>query len=181
MRRPHGWAAFLTILSSGESAKFSMPHVADSSGCAVAFLLSIGGRRKSLSANVLAVAARQSLRLLVWQAGCVVALSLVFAAFGGGKAGWSSLVGGGIGLIWTVYMTVMLAKHSIDYGVRLGMATLIVGWVAKVALTISLLIIAFRSQAIAPLPLLGGLGGALIAYWAWLTFRVKHADGANGE
>ena len=132
-------------------------------------------------ANVLADAARQSLRLLMWQTGWVVALAAVFAAVAGGKAGWSTLVGGGIGLIWTIYMTVMLRRHSVDYGVRLSMATVIAGWVAKVALTIGLLIIAFRSQAIAPLPLLGGLGGALIAYWAWLTFRVKHADGANGE
>jgi F0F1-type ATP synthase assembly protein I len=152
----------------------------------VAFLLSGGwiARRRlrgALIVNVLAAAARQSLRLLAWQVACVVALAVVFAGVSGYKAGWSALVGGGIGLIWTVYMTVTLWKHSADHGVRLSMATVIAGWLVKLALTMSLLIIAFRSSAIAPLPLLGGLGGALIAYWAWLTFRVKHADGANGE
>ena len=189
MRRPHGWAAFFNNCVEPEVSKVFNAARRRSVGLAIdlASGIFVVRRRlreecgKSLSTNVLADAARESLRLLVWQAGCVIALAAVFAAAWGGKAGWSSLVGGGIGLIWTIYMTVTLAKHSVDHGVRLSMATVIVGWVAKVALTIGLLIIAFRSKAIAPLPLLGGLGGALIAYWTWLTFRVKHADGANGE
>lgn len=135
-----------------------------------------------LNANSLAAAARQSLQILRWQAGWIVVLAIVCAIVWGARAGWSVLAGGSIGLLWTVYMAFTLYKHSVNHGVRLSAMTFFAGWMIKVVLTISLLIIAFRSGAVAPLPLLVGLFGAMVAYWAWLTFRVmKHADGADGE
>ena len=134
-----------------------------------------------MSANVLATAARQSLRILRWQVGWVAGAAGLFAAEWGFKAGWSVLAGGGIGLIWTVYMAIALYRHSLDYGVRMSALSFVGGWAIKIVLTISLLIVAFRSAAIAPLPLLAGLFVAMVAYWAYLSFRVGHAGVADGK
>lgn len=134
-----------------------------------------------MSSNALAAGARQAWQILLWQVGWIVAAAAVSAVVLGMKAGWSVLAGGGIGLIWTVYMVLTMLRHSVDHGVRLSMARMFVGWLIKLVLTFSLLIMAFRSTVMAPLPLLGGLSVALIAYWAWLTFRVKHVDGKNGK
>jgi len=119
--------------------------------------------------------------MLLWQAGCVAGLAAASAIFWDIKAGWSVLAGGGIGLIWTVYMTLTLFRHSLNHGVQMSAMTFVAGWLIKVLLTVSLLILAFRSKAMAPLPLLAGLSGALVAYWVWLTFRVNHADRTDGK
>lgn len=134
-----------------------------------------------MSVNVLAVAARRALAILVWQAAWIIVLAGVLALTLGAKAGWSALAGGGIGLIWTMYMAYALFKHSLSHGMRLSAVSFFAGWIIKITLTISLLIIAFRSRAFAPLPLLGGLFGSMVAYWAWLAFRVNHADRADGK
>jgi F0F1-type ATP synthase assembly protein I len=134
-----------------------------------------------VSTNVLAATARQAWQILVWQVGWIVAIAILSAVVFGAKAGWSILAGGAIGLIWTVYMGLTLQRHSVDYGVRLSALTFFAGWLIKVTLTFGLLLIAFRSKAMAPLPLLAGLSAALVAYWAWLTFRVKHGDGGDGR
>ena len=63
----------------------------------------------------------------------------------------SALVGGGIGLVWTVYMALVLFKHSLTHGVRLSAISLFAGWLFKVVVTVSLLVIALRSKALAPL------------------------------
>jgi ATP synthase protein I len=115
--------------------------------------------------------------MLLWQLGCVVGVAAVAAIFWGVKAGWSALAGGGIGLIWTVYMALAMARHSLDHGRRLSAMTFVAGWLIKVVLTISLLILAFRSKAIAPLSLLAGLSGALVAYWFLLSFAPSRAKG----
>jgi ATP synthase protein I len=151
-----------------------------SDGAAVSPKASIERRFESrLSVNILAVAARRALTILVWQAAWVMALAAVFALASGAKAGWSALAGGGIGLIWTMYMAYVLFKHSLSHGLRLSAVSFFAGWIIKITLTISFLITAFRSGA-APLPLLSGLFGAMVAYW-WLAFRVKHADSADGK
>jgi ATP synthase protein I len=139
-----------------------------------------GASRVDLSVNILAVAARRALTILVWQAAWVVVLAALFALAWGAKAGWSALAGGGIGLVWTMYMAYALYKHSLSHGLRLSAVGFFAGWIIKITLTISLLIIAFRSGA-APLPLLIGLIGAMVAYWARLAFRVKHADSVDGK
>jgi F0F1-type ATP synthase assembly protein I len=134
-----------------------------------------------VSRNVLALAARQALRILLVQAVFVLMLSLVSLLLWGLRAAGSVLAGGAIGSLGTVYMAVTLLKHSVDHGVRLGVLNVFFGWLVKLALIVSLLILAFRSGRVAPLPLLGGLFGAMLAYWASLTFWVKHADNADGE
>jgi len=133
-----------------------------------------------VSTNVLAAMARQAWQILAWQVGWIVAIAVLTAVVWDAKAGWSVLVGGSIGLIWTVYMGLTLLRHSVDHGVRLSPLTFFAGWLLKVALTFGLLVIAFRSTAMAPLPVLGGLSTALVAYWAWLAFRVGSGDGTGG-
>ena len=64
-------------------------------------------------------------------------------------------------------------RHSLNHGVRLSAISFFAGWMIKVALTVSLLVIAFRSGAVAPLAVLAGLFGAMLAYWSWLAFGLS--------
>jgi F0F1-type ATP synthase assembly protein I len=134
-----------------------------------------------MSRNVLARATRQSLQILRWQLGWIAALALVCGVVFGVRTGISVLAGGGIGLLWTVYMAATLLRHSANHGASLGVLSVLGGWVIKVALTLCLLVIAFRSKVLIPPAVLAGLFGAMVAYWGWLTFRVNHADAADGK
>lgn len=129
-----------------------------------------------MSSNAVAQAASQSLRILRWQASWIGALALVCGLMFGVRAGVSVLVGGGIGLLWTVYMAATLFRHSASHGTRLSFLGFLGGWVIKVALNLCLLVIAFRSKVLIPPAVLAGLFGAMVAYWGWLTFRGA-ADG----
>jgi F0F1-type ATP synthase assembly protein I len=140
----------------------------------VAFLL-------SGSTNALATAARQSVRILLWQALWIGALATIFAVTLGTKAAVSALVGGGIGLVWTLYMALVLFKHSLTYGARLSAISFFAGWLFKVVVTVSLLVIALRSKALTPLLVLMGLFGAMVAYWAWFVVGKKYANDADGK
>jgi F0F1-type ATP synthase assembly protein I len=119
--------------------------------------------------------------MLAWQMGWIVAVAAVCAVVSGQRLALAIIVGGAIGSIWTIYMALTLFKHSLSHGVRMGALSFMVAWVVKLGLTVGLLIIAFQSRLFVPLGLLGGLAMALVAYWGWLTFRVKHADRADGK
>jgi F0F1-type ATP synthase assembly protein I len=93
----------------------------------------------------------------------------------------SALAGGGIGLVWTVYMALVLFKHSLTHGVRLSALSFFAGWLFKIVVTVSLLVIALRSRIFAPLALLVGLFSAMVAYWAWFVFGKKYASDADGK
>ena len=134
-----------------------------------------------MSTNVLAAAARQSLRILAWQALWIVALASIFAVAFGKQAALSALAGGGIGLVWTVYMALVLFKHSLSHGMRMGAMSFLAGWLFKVVVTISLLLIVLRSRMFAPLAVLAGLFGAMVAYWAWFVFGKKYATDPDGK
>ena len=134
-----------------------------------------------MSTNVLAAAARQSWRILLWQALWVGLLATIFAVTLGARAALSALAGGGIGLVWTVYMALVLFKHSLTHGVRMSALSFFAGWLFKVVVTVSLLVAALRSRVFLPLPLLGGLFGAMVAYWAWFVFGKKYASDADGK
>lgn len=70
-------------------------------------------------------------------------------------------------------MAFALFKHSVNHGVRLSAASFLGAWLIKLALTVGLLVVAFRSQALVPLAVLAGLFTALLAYWAWLAFDLS--------
>ena len=134
-----------------------------------------------MSTNALATAARQSVRILLWQALWIGALATIFAVTLGTKAAVSALVGGGIGLVWTLYMALVLFKHSLTHGARMSAVSFFAGWLFKVVVTVSLLVIALRSKALAPLFVLAGLFGAMVAYWSWFVFGKQHANDADGK
>lgn len=129
--------------------------------------------KSAVSRNVLADAARQSLRILRWQLGWVVAAALVSGISLSARTGWSVLAGGAIGLVWTVYMALTLFKHSLSHGAYMSPVSLVSAWIIKAALTISLLVIAFRSKLFVPPAVLGGLFCAMVAYWAWVAFGLS--------
>ena len=135
----------------------------------------------SVSRNALAAAARQSLRILLWQALWIGVLAAIFAATLDMRAALSALAGGGIGLVWTVYMAWALYKHSLTHGVRMSPLSFLAGWLFKVVVTISLLLVVLRSRMFAPLAVLAGLFGAMVAYWAWFVFGKKYASNADGK
>ncbi|MFO7304654.1 MAG: ATP synthase subunit I [Gammaproteobacteria bacterium] len=137
-----------------------------------------------MSANPFAVAARRSLLLFAWQLACILLVALVVAVVGSGRAGGSILAGGGIGLVWTVYLALILLKHSLDFGARVSAASFFKGWLFKIVVTGALLIGAFRVERLEPLAVLGGLFTAMVAYWIWFAFgldrRWPRASGERG-
>lgn len=150
-----------------------MPRVAGASASHSGIFVVHAELESVVSRNVLADAARQSLKILRWQLGWVTAAAVIAGVALGARTGWSVLVGGAIGLVWTVYMALTLFKHSVSHGAHMSAASFVWAWIIKVALTISLLVIAFRSGAFAPLGLLAGLFCAMVAYWAWVAFDLS--------
>ena len=140
-----------------------------------------------MNASFLAAAAREAWRILLWQAGWVGAAAAVSALIWGARVGGSVLAGGAIGLVWTVYMALTFYRQSIAAGLSADKASagpmgLLVAWLIKVTLTISLLVIAFRSRVFSAPSLVGGLSVALVSYWLWLAFvRVRYANSADGK
>jgi len=57
----------------------------------------------------------------------------------------------------------------------------LLGWLFKVVVTISLLLVVLRSGKFAPLAVLAGLFGSMVAYWAWFVFGNKYASDADGK
>lgn len=137
-----------------------------------------------MSSNSLGNAARQSVGILVWQFGWVVAAAAIGGAIYSARAGWSVLAGGGIGLLWTAYMAFTMFRHSLNHGAQMSAATFVVAWLVKMVFTVGLLVVAFRSSAVAPIGVLAGLFAALLAYWVWLAAGLgqrKSAASAAGE
>ena len=134
-----------------------------------------------MSVRILATAGGQALRILRWQAVCVGVLAIVTTIVWQPRTGAGVLVGGGIAMLPTVYIALSLFRNAAS-GAQSGAHSIVVGWVIKNAMTISLLVIAFRSRAFPGPALLGGLGAALFAYWLCMVLvRVKHASSADGK
>lgn len=107
-------------------------------------------------------------------------MALAGGAMYGARAGWSVLAGGGIACLWTAYMAFTLYRHSLNRGASLSALAFVTAWLAKMAFTIGLLVVAFRSGGMAPLGLIAGLFVALLAYWVWLAFGLSQRKPAAG-
>lgn len=133
-----------------------------------------------MGVSVLSSPGGQALRILLWQVAGVLAASAASAFVWGGPAGAGVLVGGGIAALPTVYIALKLYTSSLDRGAPVGAHSLLVGWAIKNAVTIGLLIVAFRSRAFPAPALLGGLAAGMVAYWLCMALgSVKHANGGK--
>jgi F0F1-type ATP synthase assembly protein I len=106
-----------------------------------------------------------AIRVLVGQLVITAVITGLSLAIRGSAASLSALVGGGIGIIATAYMAFAVMRPVADNTAARAARGFFIGWVVKVAMTVTLLVIAFRSKAVAPLFLVIGYAATYVAYW----------------
>jgi F0F1-type ATP synthase assembly protein I len=146
----------------------------------VAFLLPANQVRDRLvSASPFKVARQQAVRALLWQAVVTAVLGIATAIASSGRAGAAVLVGGGISMLGSAYLGIALFK--VRPGVEPGKMIwdVFLSWAVKLALVMSLLLIAFRSRQLPPPFLMAGLCGALVAYWLAMSTAGPDQPGAG--
>ena len=105
---------------------------------------------------------RLAARILLAQATAAIVLATLCGAAWGTRHGASALAGGAIGLVANLSMTLMALRPVRSAGGALG--RVLVGWTAKVGLTVALFVIAARTGKVAWPPLLVAYGATLMAF-----------------
>ncbi len=108
---------------------------------------------------------RQALVVVLSQALLGASVAAVCYAISGSRAGASALLGAGIGVAATGLMAFAMLRHG--EGTTLVRATLgfFLGWLVKVGFTVALLVLAFRSPGVSPVPLLAAYVATSFGYW----------------
>jgi ATP synthase protein I len=112
---------------------------------------------------------RQALVVLLGQGlfGSVVAAACAVAW--GSRAGGSALAGAGIGIAATSLMAFAMLRHGASAGALRVAVSFLTGWLVKVGLTVALLVVAFRSPQVEPVPMLAAYGATFLGYWFGAT------------
>jgi F0F1-type ATP synthase assembly protein I len=118
-----------------------------------------------MGASLLAAARRDALRVVLWQVLSVLIVSVGCFAIWNVSAARSILAGGGIGVVATAYMAFALLRQGEQVSASRVALNFFIGWVVKVLITVSLLLVAMRSKAIAPVFLMAGFSITFVAYW----------------
>lgn len=95
--------------------------------------------------------------------GAIVAIACLAAW--GSRAGASALLGAGIGIAATSLMAFAMLRHGEDADPQRVAWSFFSGWVVKVAFTIALLVLAFRSRRVEAGPLLAAYVATFFGYW----------------
>jgi hypothetical protein len=135
--------------------------------------------RAADEASMLNSVVRQVMRVLMWQSAWLVLITGAAALLWGAQAAWSMLAGSAIGLAATAYLATVLVKRSLQIGKRPSVLGLFGNWLVKSALTVGLLMMAFRSKKMLPLLVLAAWFGSLATYW--LCVVLVRANGARGK
>lgn len=135
----------------------------------MAFLLT-ADPAPAVSTNEVQAARRHAARIVVGQIAVTLALAAGCLAFSGAESGRSALLGGGIGVVTTAYMAFAALRYGAGTNAQRIALGLMFGWVIKVLMTIALLVIAFRSRNVAPVPLLAAYLATLVTFWAVATW-----------
>lgn len=130
----------------------------------VAFLLP--GRRVGAVSNPdVQKGWRQALAVVRSQVVLGAIVALVCLGVNGVRSAVSALLGTGIGVAATALMALAMLRHG--DGATLARATwgFFSGWLVKVAFTVALLVIAFRSPGVEAVPLLAAYIVTFLGYW----------------
>lgn len=115
--------------------------------------------------NEVATTRRHARRILLGQLGVTLVVAAASALIWGRGAGMSALIGGMIGVTATGYMAFSLLRHGPGTPAGRIARSFFLGWVVKVAMTIALLVIAFRAPGVTPLALLAAYVATFVVYW----------------
>lgn len=107
---------------------------------------------------------RVAARILMWQAGVTLALGAVCTAAFGVDVGKSSLVGGLIGVIANLFMSIAALRNARTPALALG--RLFVGQLLKVLLTVAMFIAVAAQKWLNWPALLGAYVLTLVVFWA---------------
>jgi F0F1-type ATP synthase assembly protein I len=108
---------------------------------------------------------RFATRVLVGQLIITALLGALSGLIRGQQASFSAIAGGLIGIVATAYMAFALLRPGASSTATSAFRGFVVGWLVKVVMTITLLVIAFRSKGVAPLFLVVGYAATYFAYW----------------
>jgi F0F1-type ATP synthase assembly protein I len=110
-------------------------------------------------------ARRQALAVVFSQAVLGLIVAAICLAIGGSRAGASALLGAAIGVAATTLMAFAMLRHG--EGATLVRATVgfFLGWLVKVGFTVALLVVAFRSPGVSPVPMLAAYVATFVGYW----------------
>lgn len=108
---------------------------------------------------------RAALKVVKLQGVIGLAVAGALASVWGWPAGRSALLGGGVGMVATLFFVVALFRYPEGVSAARVAWGLFFGQALKVALTVALLLAAFRSSAVVAPALLGGYAATFAAYW----------------
>jgi F0F1-type ATP synthase assembly protein I len=110
-------------------------------------------------------ARRQALAVVLSQGLLGLIVAAICLAIGGTRAGASALLGAAIGVAATTLMAFAMLRHG--EGATLARATVgfFLGWLVKVGFTVALLVVAFRSPGVSPVPMLAAYVATFLGYW----------------
>jgi ATP synthase protein I len=125
-----------------------------------------------LNAYELAIARKQALQIVLVQIAATFIVASLYAILNGWRAAISASIGGAIAAIAAAGSAVAMLRDQPNRNPAGMTMRFFLGWAMKVLFTITLLVIAFRSQRLTPLPLLCGYVATLVVYGiaaAWST------------
>lgn len=108
---------------------------------------------------------RAAMRVVKLQGLIALGLAAIVALFWGASAGRSALLGGAVGAAATLFFVVALFRNADGTAAGRVVWGFLLGQGLKVALTVALLVVAFRSRAVVPPALLVGYAATYGAYW----------------
>jgi ATP synthase protein I len=109
---------------------------------------------------------RSALRVVLAQVAITLGVAAAAAAGFGAAAGRSALWGGGIGIAASVFMVLVVFRYPEGASAARIAWGFYLGQFLKVALSIALLIVAFRTEGMVPLALLVAYVATFAGYWA---------------
>lgn len=93
-------------------------------------------------------------------------VAALVGAIWGRQAAMSSAWGGGIGTLAAAFMVLAMFRYRDGAGAGRLVWGFFLGQILKTALSIGLLLVAFQSQGVVPVALLGGYAASFAGYWA---------------
>jgi ATP synthase I chain len=118
-------------------------------------------------ANLRLAAWRDALQVLAFQFAASIAAAIIGMFGWNPKVGLGALIGAGIGLIANVYLAVAMLGKPLA---RQQPGSVMINWLVRVGLILSLVIIVMRANFVPPLAVIIGLAVVSLAHWIAVSF-----------